>query len=241
MKSRIHALDWKTGNSIPTIEELCATYGVSRNTMIQALDLLRDEGLIQSTRGRGTFVIGQVTNKKADEAIIDAINNPFFNNKLISIKVLSRTSGQSLPSQIAGDLKCYDEYTRIQKLHLHQDKPFAYVDIFVPSVMYKKLPKRTDERQVLTRLLPAYADVSFSSWWEEITIAYPDDRIASLLNGSMLNPTVLVKRRRMDKHNKIVIGGEYHFRGETFVLKIGGKGTRAPHSDENSFWNFETK
>lgn len=42
---------------LPAEWRIAAEYGVSRDTVRRALDRLRDEGLITSTRGRGTFVV----------------------------------------------------------------------------------------------------------------------------------------------------------------------------------------
>lgn len=44
------------GERLPSGAEMAATYGVARQTIQQALRLLRDEGLIVSRQGSGTFV-----------------------------------------------------------------------------------------------------------------------------------------------------------------------------------------
>lgn len=44
------------GQRIPTQEVLAAQYHVSRSTVIQAIDLLREEGLVRVRQGSGTFV-----------------------------------------------------------------------------------------------------------------------------------------------------------------------------------------
>lgn len=241
LKSRINSLDWNHGNCIPSIEELCSLYGVSRNTMRQALDLLQREGLIKSTRGRGTVVVQMPTEQRVNQAIADAINNPFTEDSEISIKILGRKHRVDLPDHIAGENKCYPEYTLIRKLHLHDGTPFAYIDLYVAFEHYAKLPKRADEQQILTRLLTECAGIFFTSWWEEITVEYPDERIASQLGCSMLNPVVLIKRSRFDQDRQIVLGGDFYFRSETFVLTMSGKGPRAPNSNQKSFWNFDRR
>lgn len=53
---RVQSGEWQPGQKIPTEEQMCAAYGVSRVTMRQALARLVDRGLLVRERGRGTFV-----------------------------------------------------------------------------------------------------------------------------------------------------------------------------------------
>ncbi len=58
LRSRLERGEWPIGTQIPTLPELVEQYGVSRATVRAALDELAREGLIERTRGKGTFVIG---------------------------------------------------------------------------------------------------------------------------------------------------------------------------------------
>lgn len=46
------------GERLPPAVDLAAILGVNKNTVIRALHELRDEGLLDFTRGRGTRVVG---------------------------------------------------------------------------------------------------------------------------------------------------------------------------------------
>lgn len=47
------------GEQIPTITELVNRFHVSRNTVVAAIQILKDEGLVIGQRGWGTFVAGE--------------------------------------------------------------------------------------------------------------------------------------------------------------------------------------
>lgn len=46
------------GERLPPAVDLAAELGVNKNTVIRALHMLRDEGLLDFTRGRGVRVVG---------------------------------------------------------------------------------------------------------------------------------------------------------------------------------------
>jgi GntR family transcriptional regulator len=48
----------KPGERLPPAIDLADVLGVNKNTVIRALHILRDEGLLDFTRGRGVHVVG---------------------------------------------------------------------------------------------------------------------------------------------------------------------------------------
>lgn len=48
----------KPGERLPPAKDLAAVAGVNTNTVLRALRMLRDEGLLEFSRGRGIRVVG---------------------------------------------------------------------------------------------------------------------------------------------------------------------------------------
>ncbi|MDO4548346.1 MAG: FCD domain-containing protein [Clostridia bacterium] len=54
---------YPVGYRIPTEQELCAEYSVGRSSVREAIRTLQAHGFLESTRGRGTYVISQYGNQ----------------------------------------------------------------------------------------------------------------------------------------------------------------------------------
>jgi len=56
-RHQIESGKWRVGETIPTLDELAKSFGVTRATVRQAVGFLQREGLLNSRRGRGTTVV----------------------------------------------------------------------------------------------------------------------------------------------------------------------------------------
>lgn len=75
LRAAINRGDYRATGRLPTNEELADRFGTSRSTVVKALDVLRDERLIETRRGSGTFVApglpgGAAPVEAAGEAIV---------------------------------------------------------------------------------------------------------------------------------------------------------------------------
>ncbi|MFE9102976.1 GntR family transcriptional regulator [Actinomadura geliboluensis] len=59
LRARIQDGTYPPNRAMPSIPALALELGIAKATMQKALDLLKDEGLIRSVKGRGTFPIAQ--------------------------------------------------------------------------------------------------------------------------------------------------------------------------------------
>src|SRR6266542_2972788 len=56
LQKRIASGQYGLGERLPTTRELADEFGVAPNTVLSAIRVLREEGLVSSQQGRGTFV-----------------------------------------------------------------------------------------------------------------------------------------------------------------------------------------
>jgi GntR family transcriptional regulator len=79
----------KAGERLPPAKDLAAVLGVNTNTVLRALRLLRDEGLLEFRRGRGISVTGTPERgavvQRAKELVLFARQHGYRTDELIEI------------------------------------------------------------------------------------------------------------------------------------------------------------
>ncbi|BCU83155.1 trehalose operon repressor [Polycladomyces abyssicola] len=87
IKGKILEHHYLPGDKLPSENDLCRHYGVSRGTIRRALDLLAEEGMIHSLHGKGVFVL---ENKPITFSV----------GGLVSFKEASEYSGQTFITHV---------------------------------------------------------------------------------------------------------------------------------------------
>jgi DNA-binding GntR family transcriptional regulator len=55
LRTRIAKGEWRSG-PLPSVKQLQQEYGVGRDTVLRAIDILREEGLVFTVPRRGTYI-----------------------------------------------------------------------------------------------------------------------------------------------------------------------------------------
>lgn len=71
IKKYINDQKLRQGDQLPSLENLVKEYGVSRNTVISALNLLESQGMVYQVRGSGIFVRGH--RRKGHMSLLDTM------------------------------------------------------------------------------------------------------------------------------------------------------------------------
>ena len=145
---RIRAGEFGVGDALPTEEQLCAAYGVSRITVRRALDALLNAGRISRRRGVGTFVAEPPSAVKS-LTLVGSLSELFLNAKDLSYRVLSR--GPIAPDrwvQEALEVPAGASVHRLELINLSALLPFAYSEFFFEDRVGARLADEDLERSV---------------------------------------------------------------------------------------------
>ena len=76
----IQYMGYTAGDKLPTEAELVERLGVGRNTVREALRLLNEAGVIETHKGKGSFVVVDGSELESGEEETEAYNEQFINS-----------------------------------------------------------------------------------------------------------------------------------------------------------------
>jgi DNA-binding GntR family transcriptional regulator len=132
LAGRISTGAWPAGQALPSQHDLAAEFGVSLMTLRQALQLLADEGLIDTRHGSGTYV--------ADRYAYDLGHLRSFASDLsaqgaeITTELLA-AEAVTPPADVGARLGAPGEVLRLRRLRLSGGRPLIVQTSYLPAAL----------------------------------------------------------------------------------------------------------
>jgi GntR family transcriptional regulator len=182
------------GDRFPTEHALCDEFGVSRETIREALRGMESDGLVARHRGRGTFV-ARLPDTSEDERLTGIAEN-FTELKLnTDVEVLNRAV-EMPPARVATALRLAPDAQlyRIRRLRRVDHTPLALHDAFLPIEFGEKLAKLDLTHTTLFRELAYSLRLKLKEMYLHIDATTADVLMAKVLKIEVGMP-ILVTRR----------------------------------------------
>lgn len=170
---------WKVGDYLPTEEQLCATFGVSRGPVRQAMARLVQDGIVLRERRRGTRVITGVdshglifiTPYRAIEAAGMTPSN----------RVLAR-GVMATPPEVAERWPGVDEVVYFERVIMADDDPVTYgLSYFPKERFYEAFGERDMSRRAVIDVLLQEHKVEITRVDQSMELTRATERDAELL------------------------------------------------------------
>lgn len=192
------------GSPIPTEEQLCALFGVSRITVRRALADLEREGLVEKRQGRGTFVsrAARVARRAATLSLVESLR---LQADATRVKVLSVEAAVP-PGQIALQLQLAqgEPAVRIMRLRYRGRTPVMISEAWVPESLRGHVTARNLRQHPMYEVLLG-AGLKFGSLIQEITAVSADPNDAGLLRVDAGVPLLRLTRLLYDRDRHPVL------------------------------------
>jgi GntR family transcriptional regulator len=212
----IYQGSYKPGSRLPTEEELCRLFRVSRITTRKAVDMLVDEGLVVRQPGRGTFVVEDL----ADAPVLGEMDQ-----LLRKVERLGKTSriAQAEVTEIDADPETAKDLglasgARVQRashVRLTDKRPVGYVVTYIPASLKVRFDlSELNESPMLNLLERKGVDIASADQVIGATLA--DARLASLLNTTVGAPLVNIRLVVFDSQRRPVERLVAWYRGDYY-------------------------
>jgi GntR family transcriptional regulator len=150
LRTRVEAGEYGAGKLLPSEAELSSRFGASRVTVRRALEVLRDEGLVDSRQGFGWFVatdpvrqtlgrLGTIESQLAAEGVTSA-------RKVLDFRFIK---APPRVRQVLG----VDTVLRVRRLNMADGDPFALVTVWCPEQFGADLSRSDVERSPFYELI----------------------------------------------------------------------------------------
>lgn len=221
LRERVSSGEWLPGEQIPTIREIGDQYGVSRITVVQALDTLAREGLLVRWQGKGVFV-SEPRDEGARGPLLSFSEAALRLGQLPGSRLLdlhSEPASSALQARL--DLRVEQAVVRVERLRTLDGEPVAIQRTYIPEYLVPGLA--TADSQRLASLYRALSDeygilpTNASESYEPTVLSSEQARQLESRPGS---PALQVTRTAYDQYGRPIEYTTTVFRGDRTRVRM---------------------
>jgi GntR family transcriptional regulator len=217
---RVTSGEWRPGDQIPTIRALGELYGVSRMTVVQALDELSHEGVLVRWQGKGVFVgqprpavprmpLQSFTEETLGRGHIPSSRTLRFVRLPADLKVRSRLG-----------LRADEGVVFLERLRLMDGYPIAIQRVYLPEQLVPGLLDRQEPIESLYEVLAETYGILPTNALESYAPIRLAGEEARLLQTRPDAAAFHVDRTTSDQHGRTVEFASSVLRGDRYAVHL---------------------
>jgi GntR family transcriptional regulator len=220
----------KAGDRFPSEIELSGEFGVSRETIRQALGPLETEGLISRTRGRGSFVterkLGRAPQKLTgmpEDFITPEVNTHW---KLLQRQVLNADT------ELAGylNLELGSPVVRIDRMMFLDREPLAYHLAFLALDIGTRVMEQKAYYKSITSVLGKKLKLALEEDQQMVEAETADVTLSEHLRVQIGSPVLLVRRLYITEGEKPLAYFKAYYRPDRYIYTVKIRQPNGPPS-----------
>ena len=204
----------KSGDLLPSETEMCQTYGVSRGTVRQAVNMLAEKGYVVKERGKGTCIRRPSLNH-------DLLGDYSFGMGILKQGLTLKT--QTLLKEIIPGKKSISDRLEIDKkaevLHLIRirwanEEPWIYEETYLEAAAFPGLEGRDFDKELLTKILVQDYNIQLDRVFAFVEPTMITEKYARLLQLQQDLPALVMDRVIYQQNNKPAFYSHALIRGD---------------------------
>jgi len=192
LKGKIEKGEWQTGEQIPTEDELCRTYDVSKATVRIAISELARDGFLRRWQGKGTFVANPVSH--IGMAMKTRLTEDMFGEGVNARKELVFKGVKEPSGEIRAILKADEDVYCIMCRRLVEEMPACLEESFVPMGLFPGIQDEDICNSSFYDLVQKMAVKRVSKVIQNIEMSELTGETAGMLGISEGTPALLLHR-----------------------------------------------
>lgn len=213
-------MEFQPGDQFPTEQALSEEFGVTRNTVREALHWLEKGGLIQRRRGQGTFVTAR-PKPPADRRVTGLTEHFAELNLDTSVRVVDQGIVKPPPEVAAALGRPADEpVLRITRLRNFEKEPLAFHECFVAIEFGARVLRLEFGQTSLMNDMEAALGVTFWEDHQQVEAVAADTGIATLLDVPLGAPLLLITRHFTVDQKEPAVVFRSHYRADRYFYTV---------------------
>lgn len=192
------------GQVLPSEAELSKSHSVSRVTIRKALEILRQDGLVDARQGFGWFVA--ITPLKQPLAQLGTIEGQLIDSGVPTVRRVLEFGFVATPAE-AKEALGVDTVLQVRRVNLANGVPFARVTVWCPEKLGANLSRSDVERLSFYEAL----DVDLGDATQTIGADVASEDDAAVLDIPISSPVLVCHRTTRNSKGEVILVSEHVF------------------------------
>lgn len=209
---------YEEGSLLPSENELCATYQMTRPTVRHALDTLVKEGLILKQQGKGSIVRKQIQNIGilSISGTASAIGVRYLKTDILQ-KPEIRVWPENFPFELS-DIEKEMGCVYMERLRYVDEVPVFYDINHLPNTYLPRIITRSFENKSLFEILRKHYQIEILGGEQKLKAIKPDNKIKQLLTLKSGQPVLHIERKLTTNKAGFNIYSTIYFNSEKHAI-----------------------
>ncbi len=205
IKMAIRSNQYPPGHKLPTEEELCLHFNISRPVVRQAYKQLIEEELIYRHKGKGSFVLKSNIRYTILDSIASLNHQIDINNMKPSIQHISIERIDCTPElRNQFELLETSPILRIKRIYFGDSMPLFYIELYLPEIVYPNMLENLAPNQALSDYVKKNFDFRTIQSKRHVKAILIEDSICTHLNLPLGSAGFRIETFSYDQYGRVI-------------------------------------